>query len=356
MEALTLSIEPLPDDAPAIVTYFPSEARSTADMVASMLSAMETAALGLFPAWLPEAAGIGGPGGAGARAVRSLALRAAPATGHFGPFLADLAELSVRRAASAVGGVPPRLGARFTPEVRATGLARVLAAGFHRAHASILVAVPPGLSPVAEEILVGACEWLAQRGGLGVWLAGAPLAAVDRLETRTVRLFSPEYGDVAAGDATRPPARLQGGHGQASERTDGSETTSGSTPVAGRPHPGSVVEQILERALSSCAWAAGRAWNQSYQSHPLVNPIRVDLLWREERCAVEIDGSDHRGSAKYERDRQRDIRLQTDGYAVLRFTNEQIMSDPKSVLSQIERFLRARRHGKHGSPHGIPKG
>ncbi|MFC7646935.1 hypothetical protein ACFQX6_45140 [Streptosporangium lutulentum] len=63
--------------------------------------------------------------------------------------------------------------------------------------------------------------------------------------------------------------------------------------VAGVPHPASSAEQALETALSSRDWATGRAWNQTYRSHPLANPVRLDLLWREERCVVEIDGPDH---------------------------------------------------------------
>ena len=72
--------------------------------------------------------------------------------------------------------------------MRIVGLARVLAASFGRSHASILVHVPTGLSATAEEVLVAGCEWLAHRGELGVWLTGAPLVAVDRVETMTVRL------------------------------------------------------------------------------------------------------------------------------------------------------------------------
>ncbi|MFF3670623.1 endonuclease domain-containing protein [Microtetraspora malaysiensis] len=332
VEALTLAIDPLPDDAPAIVTYVARKAPSTANLVTSILDELEAAAVGLFPSWLPEAEGIGGPGGAGVPAVRSLALRTASATGHFGPFLADLAELSLHRA----GASPTRTGVlaggrtKFAPETRAAGLARVLAASFQRAHASILVAVPAGLSPIAEEILTGACEWLAHRGGLGVWLAGAPLTTVDRLETRFVRLPA----ELAA-IARELPEALP---------TPASRTI-GFPAVAGRPHPGSAAEQALERALSACEWAIGRAWNQAYRPHPLVNPIRLDLLWRDERCVVEIDGPDHLDPVKYALDRQRDVRLQTDGYAVLRFTNDQIMTDPKTVIQQIQRFLLERRRG-----------
>ena len=117
-------------------------------------------------------------------------------------------------------------------------------------------------------------------------------------------------------------------------------------PVAGRPHPASVAERTLETALAVCDWAAGRAWNQTHRPHPLVNPIRVDLLWRDERCVIEIDGAEHRSAIMFAADRQRDVRLQLDGYAVLRFTNAQVITDTESVLHQIERFLQGRRLGR----------
>ncbi|MBF8185189.1 DUF559 domain-containing protein [Nonomuraea sp. K274] len=99
----------------------------------------------------------------------------------------------------------------------------------------------------------------------------------------------------------------------------------------------------LEAALVRCEWAYGRAWNQTYQPHPLAAPIRVDLLWEKERCVVEIDGADHRGAATFAADRQRDVRLQLDGYAVLRFTDVQVLIDMDTVIRQIGRFLRGRR-------------
>jgi very-short-patch-repair endonuclease len=281
----------------------------------------------------------------------ALTLAAASATRHFGPFLADLAELSLRRTAAlpfhsmtrrplhSTTGLPPHSTTRrggFPPEVRAAGLARVLAAGFGRDRAVILLHVPQGLTPAGEDVLVSGAEWLADRGGFGVWLTGAPLTAVDRLATVTVRLpASVASGDdVPALDDAPLPRLIY-------------------PPVAGMPHPGSQVEKALEAALRECRWAAGRAWNQTHQSSPLTPLIRVDLLWRDERCVVEIDGDEHRHANRYEEDRRRDMLLQTDGYAVLRFTNTQVMTEMDLVLRHLERFLESRRSGTFkGLHHG----
>ncbi|SNT24754.1 Protein of unknown function [Streptosporangium subroseum] len=378
-DTIALSLDPLPDDAPAVVTYFADDTRSVAEMVTSVLCELEKAAISLFPAWLPGAEGIDGPGGAGRSAVRALALRTASVTGHFGPFLADLAERSLhgvdlaepslrnagpagsspgraepeglpfRGAEPSSRGVDParsplhgssppsarrtRRSARFTPEVRVVGLARVLAASFGRSQASILVHVPTGLSATAEEVLVAGCEWLAHRGELGVWLTGAPLVTVDRVETMTVRLPPAVVSlarDLPEPAVRRPPAARVA-------------RTVTYPAVIGIPHPASIAEQALETALISRDWATGRAWNQTYQSNPLTNPVRLDLLWRDERCVVEVDGPEHGAPLKYAADRQRDVQLQLDGYAVLRFTNVQVMTDTAAVINQIKRFLQNRR-------------
>jgi very-short-patch-repair endonuclease len=340
-EAVALAIEPLPQGAPTIVTYFTKEAHTAAEMVAEVLNELEAVAIGLFPAWLPGAEGIGGPQGANPSAVRTLALRLASATHHFGPFLADLAERALGGAVPSGEDVTGR-STRFAPEVRAAGLARVLAASFHRSHASILVRVPMGLPPDAEEALVAGCEWLAHRGGLGVWLTGAPLTSVDRVEAITIRLPADltdltdltDLADLARDepDAPEPPE---------AEATP----VIGYPAVAGTPHPASGAEQALEAALARCDWAAGRAWNQTYQPNPLATPIRVDLLWRRERCIVEIDGPEHRAPLRFAADRRRDVQLQVDGYVVLRFTNAHVMTDTEAVLRQMELLLQGRRLG-----------
>ncbi|MDH2427257.1 DUF559 domain-containing protein [Sphaerisporangium sp. TRM90804] len=287
----------------------------------AILDELEKAAIAAYPAWLPGAEHVTGPGGAGVGAVRALALRSASATRHFGPFLADLAE-------TALTGRRP--GRRFDPSVRAAGLARVLADAF--GHAAVLLRIPEGLAPDEAESLAAACDWLAGHGGLTVLSAedGSPYAERPRGMTAWPRTESvAPAGNVPTGPESKHSA-------------EGGVRSPGHPPV-GRPHPVSAVEQALEAALASCAWAHGREWNQTYRSGPLVNPIRVDLLWREERCAVEIDGPDHDRSRKYADDRDRDLRLERDGYSVLRITNTQVSIDIDGVLSQIERLVRGRR-------------
>jgi hypothetical protein len=320
--ALALTLVPLPANAPAVVIYRPRPPESAGEVAAAALDELDGAALGLFPAWLPNAEGICGPGGAGVDAVRTIAMRTAPGTAQFGPFLADLAERALRGVRSSSG--------RFSPEVRAAGLAKVIARSYGRSAAALLVEVPADLNGAGEQALVAGCEWLAQRGRLGVWLAGGPLSTVDWISPRHVRLPEPAASIALAARAVRPPPA-----------TAAPVVTY--PPVVGRPHPASRAERVVEEALALLPWAAGRAWNQTYQARPLEPPVRLDLLWRAARCVVEFDGPEHLEPLRYEADRRRDRLLQQDGFAVARFTNDQVGRDLVAVVSQIEQLVTARR-------------
>lgn len=322
---MELLLDPMPETGPAVITYAAAECESVSEFVESILRELEILAIGLFPAWLPEGERLSGPGGGGVAAARSLALRLASGSRHFGPFLADLAGRAVQHRGVLVPGRRGPEGRSFPAEVRAAGLARVIAATFGREAVALVVYVPEKLSGHGETVLVAGCEWLAHRGGMGIWLVGPE---VHRVDTR--------YLEVPA--AVR---RL------AEEMTEAPDTeTVGVPPVAGRPHPGSAVERAMEAALAECAWAHGRAWNQTYQSSDaLFVMIRTDLMWVREKCVVELDGPEHESYAQMQRDLVRDRHLERDGFTVLRFTNQQVMGDLRGVLRHIQESLQARRLG-----------
>ncbi|WP_189166101.1 endonuclease domain-containing protein [Sphaerisporangium melleum] len=368
--------EPLADGGPAVLACALAPARTVSETVAALLALMEGAAIASFPAWLPAARAITGPGGTGVPAVRALAFRAAAAGRHHGPFLADLAEAALR--------ARPPSRQRFAARTRAVGLARVLAEAAGRPHAAIVLEVPAGLTAAEEDVLVTACEWLAGHGGLAVGLTGAPLASADRVPEVPIALpravtavsvvpEAPEAPNPSqrrpevpprpsaplgrpglvlpaspiAGPLTRPvPETLARSGPETPAWTGPGQGVARLPAAAGVPHPGSRAEKALEAALSSRPWAAGRVWNQTYRPHPLANPIRVDLMWRRERCVVEIDGPEHRSLERSKDDGHRDAWLREDGYAVLRVTNDQVLTDIEAVVGRVERFLLSRRHGK----------
>jgi very-short-patch-repair endonuclease len=68
----------------------------------------------------------------------------------------------------------------------------------------------------------------------------------------------------------------------------------------------------------------------------------VDLLWREQRLVVEVDGFAFHGSRHaFERDRRRDADLVAAGYRVVRFTWRQIKHEPEAVIARLAVLLLA---------------
>ena len=311
----------------AVVTRPAADARTPADVVRAAVDDLERVAGELLPAWLPEAAVVDRPDLAGLAATR-LAARAYAVRAHYPPaFVTDLAVSAVtgaRPAPPQVPGVPK--SSTLPLGVRVRLLARLVAEAFGRHRAVLLLDLDGDGDPA---IVAAAAEWLVSSGP-AVWLVGARAAEVGHLPQ--IR-FRPPRVPVSAGPVATGPAATG--------------------PVAGGPHPGSAVEKALEAALAAESWAAGRRWNQTYQANPLAAPVRLDLLWPAERCVVELDGPEHCHPVRFEADRQRDVQLQLDGYAVLRFTNARVVHDVGAVVHQIGSYLqRRRREHAEGRSHG----
>jgi hypothetical protein len=304
-------------DLPAAVVVPPSAAGSVAAFVAEVLDALDAVARRLLSGWLPEADELDGPQGAALAAIRAVAVERARVVGCSSAFLADLAE-------RALTGRPSR--ARLRPELRVSGLARVIATGFRRDR--LVLAMPietdPGETPVRDVVVAGA-EWLADRGRLGVWLTGAASPGPERIGTLHLLPVSQETAVTSSGE---------------------------DVAAVGRPHPRSTVEAALEAVLARQEWAYGRIWNGTYQPTSIRSPIRPDLLWAAERVVVELDGLEHCRPEQYDADRVRDVQLQLDGYAVLRFTNARVKHDVHAVAAQIEHLIRTRRHDMTKGQHG----
>ncbi len=283
---------------PAAVVHRATAVAGPRAFVEEVLDTLETTAIQVFPAWLPEADQIREPGGAGILAVRALAAARATQSVHFGPFLSDLA-------AAALSGQRTA----HQPTIRSRGLAAVLAEGFGRPVVVVVVDVPSGLNQYEQLAVATGSRWLADHGRLSVWLTGELGTGMNWLPRVDVR----------------------------------AETANRSVPAAGVPHPRSAVEAMLEAALARMPWAGGRLWNQTYQTSVLHSPVRLDIVWPAERCVVEIDGPEHCEPARFESDRQRDVVLQLDGYAVLRFTNARVRHDVAAVVRQIGIFIEERR-------------
>lgn len=82
--------------------------------------------------------------------------------------------------------------------------------------------------------------------------------------------------------------------------------------------------------------------------HPEINiklgHYEVDFLWRRERLVVETDSWNyHRGSVAFYSDGERDLELRSLGYAVLRFNDHQLESEPERIAADVRRELAANR-------------
>jgi very-short-patch-repair endonuclease len=70
--------------------------------------------------------------------------------------------------------------------------------------------------------------------------------------------------------------------------------------------------------------------------------LEVDLLWEEQRLAIETDGEQTHGTrAAFQRDRWRDQILVAGGYRTARVTWKQVRDEPTAVVNRIARMLRA---------------
>ncbi len=69
-----------------------------------------------------------------------------------------------------------------------------------------------------------------------------------------------------------------------------------------------------------------------------VGPFIVDFACREHRLIIEVDGSQHAESPK---DKARDAFLRSQGYRVLRFWNNDVLTNTAGVLETIANALAA---------------
>jgi very-short-patch-repair endonuclease len=194
------------------------------------------------------------------------------------------------------------------------GVVRVLADSFARDRVVLALYTAEELTSEQQQDLASACDWLSSY--VGVWLLDRTMSNVDRFPAVSVTF------DVAAEEAD--------------EEFPWVLPTVTYPAVSGRPHPGSQAEIRLEMLLAQRHWAHRRRWNQRVTTGTLEPYVRADLVWHDAALVVEIDGADHRTKTKYADDRRRDIALHLAGYMVLRFTNDQVLSDTTWVAAIIE--------------------
>lgn len=94
-----------------------------------------------------------------------------------------------------------------------------------------------------------------------------------------------------------------------------------------------------EQSIMGGMTRMGFEWNK---------PIKTGNTWhysldfsnKQLKICVEIDGSSHKGDLRQERDRRKDGFLKTNGWTILRFTNEQVLSRPIEIISIVKTTLK----------------
>ena len=88
-------------------------------------------------------------------------------------------------------------------------------------------------------------------------------------------------------------------------------------------------------------WQQLRAKKTGYKfrrQHPMINFI-PDFVCIEKKIIVEVDGPYHKEEEQQLLDREREIKLEIQGYRIFRFTNEEIISSIDTVIEKIKSHL-----------------
>ena len=75
-----------------------------------------------------------------------------------------------------------------------------------------------------------------------------------------------------------------------------------------------------------------------FRRQHVIERFIVDFCSLEGKLIIEVDGPIHKGQV--ERDAERDAILQSAGFQVLRFSNDEVMNSPETILDTITRALK----------------
>jgi len=161
----------------------------------------------------------------------------------------------------------------------------------------------------------------------------------------------PEAGFPSPDPLRGPPSPAEGG-GRARGRSD--PGISRNDQRAGKPDPR--LRAFAREQRRSYTRAEDAFWQQVRGSrfHSLkfrrqvpIPPYIADFLCASARLIVELDGELHETAARRLRDAKRDAWLKGQGFTVLRFPNELVLSNPDAVLEAVGAAIAAR--SGHGS-------
>lgn len=193
--------------------------------------------------------------------------------------------------------------------------------------ASVRAAIARAVASPAEPIAV-----LASPRELAAWREGRTDRNAAMLDEGLLEVHEPSSTEHAQ-------------RGEHAERTGPTETCAGTRSSPLHLDARSAAEAAMYEALQATPATAGRfQLNACLSVRFGSRAAEVDLLSREDRIAIEIDGIHHFADPDcYRRDRRKDLLLQTQGLLVIRLLAEDVLRDPREAVKVVVQGIAFRR-------------
>jgi very-short-patch-repair endonuclease len=104
-------------------------------------------------------------------------------------------------------------------------------------------------------------------------------------------------------------------------------------------------ETLLWRYLK-----ANRIDGLGFRRQVLIRNYIIDFVCLSAKLVVELDGESHDFEERRKADQRRDVFFLSEGFQVLRFTNEQVMSNLEGVIELVRQAATIRASGSPPSP------
>ena len=85
-----------------------------------------------------------------------------------------------------------------------------------------------------------------------------------------------------------------------------------------------------------------------------IGPYCVDFACHHAKLVIEVDGETHYLPGAQHKDAERDLFLRRQGYAVLRFSNSDVLTNPEHVYLAIESALKDRPASARSMQRSVP--
>ena len=130
------------------------------------------------------------------------------------------------------------------------------------------------------------------------------------------------------------------------------------------PYSYAVLNEHAKEMRSNPTEAESALWEQlkgkktgfKFRRQHIVGDFIVDFVCLEKHLIIEVDGGYHNDSQVAENDKLRSEILELKGYTILRFTNEQVLSDTENTLKAITHTLKSLPSGEVGGAKSSPSG